>query len=371
MSDDGSPRLATTHPRGLDRPAHPTQQPSLPLGHPGLGLGAPVILGDRGPPRRVRRLAPDRPAGPAGRQLVGLRAGGLLLLGQPPVGPVREFRLDQARGLRLLAGVPPAGLAVDGPAVGPVHGRLDRDHAGGRPLPDRPTVVRARPAGGVLRAVRRQHLPAARGRDGRRLPLARGLGLRHPDQGHPGHRPAVVRGQARMASAGDRPRSDRCRRRRVVRAHARRLARMGPGPHPDRRTGGHLGRGPDPVPRPPAVRRRDRRLGCPHGSPLDRPRRRDGGAAGPVVRRPEHAPGGHRAAPAGRGPRSRDARRGEPGGRRTYSRATAITPSFVAMSSSCSGEVSDGSSSIGTPLSSPTASDNILSPLRTCTLTAE
>ena len=77
--------------------------------------------------------------------------------------------------------------------------------------------------------------------------------------------------------AGDRLRRDGRRRGRLGDRHAGRLDRMDPGPHPHRRAGWHLGRGADPVPRPPAVRHRDRRLGCPHGSPLDRPRGRDGG----------------------------------------------------------------------------------------------
>ena len=121
----------------------------------------------------------------------------------------------------------------------------------------------------------------------------------HPDQGHAGHRPAVVRRPARMAPAGHRPRRDR----RVV---AISFIVM-PGAWIEwvqvlvrhRRPRRDLGRRADPVHRPAAVRHRDRGLGRPDEPPLDGPGRRDARPAGAVVRRPEHAAGGHRAARAG------------------------------------------------------------------------
>ena len=56
--------------------------------------------------------------------------------------------------------------------------------------------------------------------------LSRGVVVRAPDQGHAGHRPALVRGAARVALAGDRARGDGAHRGRHLCRRTQLLARM-------------------------------------------------------------------------------------------------------------------------------------------------
>ena len=84
-------------------------------------------------------------------------------------------------------------------------------------------------------------------RDRPRLPLAGGMVVRAAHQDHSRRRPAVVRGPAGVALAGDRARCDRGRRGGLVRVPAGRVATLAAGPGLERRQERNLGRGPDPV----------------------------------------------------------------------------------------------------------------------------